>query len=589
MSESRNDWNRRTVIRALSAAGVGSAVMARALAAAVQEAGRATPAMIRDAEWIAGLELTDDDRALMANGVNEALDSYVKLRAVELDNAVAPALRYTPVLPDRAGREAAEAKRSERAHGRSRRNGRMRPASTTDLAYAGVAELSELLRTRQVSSTELTRLCLDRLSEHDATLHCVITPTPELALAQAEAADREIAAGRYRGPLHGIPWGAKDLIAVPGYATTWGAAPYREQVREETATVAARLAEAGAVLVAKLSVGALAWGDVWFGGKTRNPWKPEQGSSGSSAGPAAATASGLVSFAIGTETWGSIVSPCTRCGVTGLRPTFGRVSRAGVMALSWSMDKIGPIARSVEDCALVFDAIRGSDGRDGTVLDRPFAWPPERDPTSLRMGYVPSDFDDPAPVEEEDEEARAQRLRRAEWASYDRRSLSVLRDLGFELVPVEPPSKYPVDALSFILNAEAAAAFDELTRSGRDDLMVRQEEFAWPNVFRHSQFIPAVEYIRANRIRSLVLREMEALMDTVDVLVTPTFAGDHLLLTNLTGHPSVVLPNGFRSGDGTPTSLTFTGGLFGESDLLAVARAYQEATDFHLARPPLYA
>jgi len=591
MSESRGDWSRRTVVKALSAAGVGSAVFARALAAAVQESGRATPAMIQSAEWTAGLELTDEDRDLMLDGVNEALESYARLREVELDNSVAPALRYSPVLPERAARRPVEPTPGDGRPRQARESRKVsRPQAPSDLAFMGVADLSELLRTRQVSSVELTRLSLARLEEHDATLHSVITLTPELALEQAKRADREIAGGRYRGPLHGVPWGAKDLISVPGYPTTWGAEPFRDQVRDETATVAARLSEAGAVLVAKLSVGALAWGDVWFGGKTRNPWKPDQGSSGSSAGPAAATAAGLVGFAIGTETWGSIVSPATRCGATGLRPTFGRVSRAGVMALAWSMDKIGPIARSVEDCALILDAIRGPDGRDGTVLERPFAWPPEREPAEMRIGYVPSHFEDPEPsTEEEDEEARQSRRRRAEWASYDRRSLGLLRDLGLTLVPIQPPSKYPVDALSFILNAEAAASFDELTRSGRDDLMVRQEEFAWPNVFRHSQFIPAVEYIRANRIRSLVLREMEALMDTVDVIVTPTFAGDHLLLTNLTGHPSVVLPNGFRSDDGTPTSLTFTGQLFGESDLMSVASAYQEATDFHRRRPPLFA
>jgi Asp-tRNA(Asn)/Glu-tRNA(Gln) amidotransferase A subunit family amidase len=425
---------------------------------------------------------------------------------------------------------------------------------------------------------------IDRLRQKNPALKCVISFTEDLAMRQAERADRELAAGDDRGPLHGIPWGVKDILAVPGYRTTWGATPYKDEVRDAQATVVTRLEQAGSVLLAKLAVGALAWGDVWFGGTTKNPWNIEQGSSGSSAGSASATAAGCVGYSIGTETWGSIISPCTRCGATGLRPTHGRVSRAGTMALSWSMDKIGPITRSVEDCALVFGAIQGVDRGDPASVDRPFQWPFDRDPTELRVGYVESMFDEDRTDSAEDDKGKAD-LR--EWQEFDRRTLDALRRIGFRLKPVKLPVTYPVSPLALILTAEAAAAFDDLTRSGRDDTLVRQVEQAWPNVFRQGQMIPAVEYIRANRIRTLILRQMETLFEEIDVYVCPSFGGDNLLLTNLTGHPSVVLPNGFRSSDGTPTSITFLGRLFGESGLLAVADRYQKETGFHLRRPPL--
>jgi Asp-tRNA(Asn)/Glu-tRNA(Gln) amidotransferase A subunit family amidase len=343
---------------------------------------------------------------------------------------------------------------------------------------------------------------------------------------------------------------------------------------DEDATVVQRLEEAGAVLVAKLTLGALAWGDVWFGGRTNNPWNLEQGSSGSSAGPAAATAAGLVGFSIGSETWGSIVSPATRCGATGLRPTFGRVSRHGAMALSWTMDKLGPICRSVEDCALVLEAIYGPDGKDATVVEAPFHWNAELDIRTLRVGYVKSLFEEEL-AEDDDAEMRAN----------DLATLDALRDLGIALIPIELPN-LPVDALSLILSAEAAAAFDELTRSGQDDLLVRQIEDAWPNVLRQARFIPAVEYIQANRIRTLVMSRMAEILREIDVYVAPSFGGNNLLLTNLTGHPSVVLPNGFRE-DGTPTSISFMGRLFGEDKLLALAKVYQDATSFHLKHPPI--
>jgi Asp-tRNA(Asn)/Glu-tRNA(Gln) amidotransferase A subunit family amidase len=571
-------WSRRKMLSLLGATGTG-AVFGRALVTLATEEGKVDPQMIRQAEWIAGIEIDDEKRALMVDGVQELVEDFEQLRQIQLDNGVPPALLFSP----QALATAPESRVQSQAQPIETMAG-PRPDSDEDLAYLSVAQLSAMIRERKISSEELTRIYLDRLEGFDEELECVITLTPELAVEQARRADRELAAGVYHGPLHGIPWGAKDLLAVPPFPTTWGAKPYEGQTRNEQATVVSRLAGAGAVLVAKLTLGALAWGDVWFGGKTRNPWNTEQGSSGSSAGPAAATAAGLVGFAIGSETWGSIVSPCTRCGATGLRPSFGRVSRYGAMALSWSMDKLGPITRSVEDCALVFDAIQGRDGLDPTVVDRAFNWPLERDPRSLRVGYVADLFegDRTDGVADPADRARAEESQR-----FDRRTLQTLEEMGIELIPIELPKKTPVGPLSFILTAEAATVFDDLTRSGRDELLVRQIADAWPNVFRQGHFIPAVEYLRANRIRWQLMQEMEQELRRVDVYVCPSFGGDNLLLTNLTGHPCVVLPNGFRESDGTPTSITFNGRMYGESELLATAWAYQSATDYHLQRPPL--
>jgi Asp-tRNA(Asn)/Glu-tRNA(Gln) amidotransferase A subunit family amidase len=399
----------------------------------------------------------------------------------------------------------------------------------------------------------------------------VITLLPERARTQARAMDRLLADGVYLGPLHGIPYGAKDLLAVAGAPTTWGATPYRDQAINETATVVARLEESGAVLVAKLTLGALAWGDVWFGGMTRNPWNPEEGSSGSSAGSSAAVSAGLVPFAIGTETLGSIVSPSTRCGVTGLRPTFGRVSRSGAMALSWSMDKIGPIARSVEDCAMVFDAIRGRDLNDPSTVDQPFPYDGARGLQGLRIGYLKDVFNEDYPGQEQDTEA-----------------LAVLRAAGADLIPItlSPPGLgFDPDDVSFVLSAEAAAAFEELTLSGRDDELVRQVRYAWPNVFRAARFIPAVEYIQANRHRVELMAMMARVFREVDVYVTPSLAGSSLVITNLTGHPQVVVPAGFRD-EKSPHSLGFVGGLYDEATVMAVARVYEQATEWHRKHPP---
>lgn len=386
-------------------------------------------------------------------------------------------------------------------------------------------------------------------------------------MTEARRADDELARGKWRGPLHGIPYGAKDLLDTEGTATSWGVSILTNRVPEADATVVRKLAEAGAVLVAKLSLGELAMGDVWFGGKTRNPWNRENGSSGSSAGSAAAVAAGLVPFAIGSETLGSIVSPCTICGTTGLRPTFGRVSRAGAMTLVWSMDKIGPIARNALDCGLVFDAIRGADEADATTVDAPFSLK-FRDVKKLRIGYLKSDFE-----------------KTYQNSTNDAAALAVLRELGIKLREVELP-KIPREPLNLILGVEAASAFDELTRSNQDDQLVQQSAGSWPNIFRVSRFVPAVEYIQANRLRMRLIEAMDDLFENVDVIVAPSWAGNQLLFSNLTGHPTVVVPNVSKNG-GTPGSICFIGKLLGESDALAFAAAYQEATDFHRQRPPL--
>ncbi|MCP4427782.1 MAG: amidase [Chloroflexi bacterium] len=530
---------------------------------------------IAQAEKIAGLTFTKSKRKLMLEEVNERLENYVKLRQVPLANNIAPALHFSPQTP--FSPPPISPSPNSLAHIPIPK----RPSSLENVAFWPVTKLAQLLRSRQVTSVELTEMYLARLKRYDSQLQCVITLTEERALTQAKQADEEMADGRYRGPLHGIPWGAKDLLAVKGYPTTWGAVPYKEQVINEDAAVVRRLDAAGAVLVAKLTMGALAWGDVWFGGKTKNPWNVEQGSRGSSAGSAAATAAGLVGFAIGTETYGSIISPANRCGVTGLRPTFGRVSRAGAMALSWSMDKIGPICRSVEDCALVLDAIHGADGEDGaaagtgvtatgtdvTTVSHPFLWQPEIDITGLRVGYIAAAFD-----KERDNKP------------HDDATLTALRNLGATLIPIQLPD-YPVDAMKIIMYAEAAAAFDELTRSGQDDLLVRQTKDAWPNMFRQARLITAVEYIQANRVRALIMREMAELMEQINLYVAPSMDDYNLLLTNLTGHPAVVAPNGFSEAGRPSNSLTFIGDLYDETTILAVANAYQNGTDFHRRRP----
>jgi Asp-tRNA(Asn)/Glu-tRNA(Gln) amidotransferase A subunit family amidase len=565
--------DRRRFLGACAAAGLSPAFASALLRAQDEKKLRVSKEILAEAEKLIGVSFSDAERELMLEGLDEALDSYAHLREVPLANAVPPAFAFEPA---RGGELDGVAAR-ERSRSRWRKvEAPALPGDLEELAFRPAIELAALLRARKVSSRELTEMYLERLRRFDPALLCVVSLLEERALETARRADDELARGRRRGPLHGVPYGVKDLIAVRGARTTWGARPYREQVIDEDAAVVRRLDAAGAVLLTKLSCGALAWGDVWFGGKTRNPWQLEQGSSGSSAGSAAATAAGLVGFSIGTETYGSIVSPSTRCGTTGLRPTFGRVSRDGCMTLCWSLDKIGPIARAVEDCALVLDAIHGatSDGgapqRDPDVVTRPFAYDAQLDIRKLRVGYVESAF-----AEERDDKPM------------DEDVLAALRGLGVSLRPVSLPDVPATDMISVILTAEAGAAFDAFSRGDLDDQLVRQTVDAWPNVFRQARLVPAVEYVMANRIRTLALRGMSALWREVDIVVSPTFGGATLALTNLTGHPEIVLPAGFRE-DGTPVSITLIGGLFDEARALALARAYQEATGFHRRTPPLF-
>ncbi|MDH5383787.1 MAG: amidase [Candidatus Aminicenantes bacterium] len=523
---------------------------------------RITTKDIEAAERIIGLRFNQKERKLMLENLRGNLRSYEQMREISVGNHVPPAILFSPVLPGMS------LKTESLPFSFFPDADIQIPESDEDLAFYPVTALAQLIKSRKITSVELTELYLKRLKKYGPRLECVITLTEDLARGQARQADAEIDAGRYRGPLHGIPWGAKDLLATKGIKTTWGAMPYKDQVIDEDATVVKRLEEAGAVLVAKLTMGALAMGDVWYGGKTKNPWNLEQGSSGSSAGSAAATSAGLVGFAIGTETLGSIVSPANRCGVTGLRPTFGRVSRSGAMALSWTMDKIGPICRSVEDCALVFHAIHGPDGKDPTVVDLPFAWDPSLDLKDIRVGYLKKAFEQDYKTKENDQAA-----------------LQTLRLLGIELIPFDLP-EFPARAISLVLRVEAAAAFDELTRSGRDDLLVRQDRGAWPNAFRQARFVPAVEYIQANRLRILLMHQMAQKMKDIDVYVAPTYGSPSLLITNLTGHPTVVIPNGFDE-QNSPTSISFIGKLFEEAKTLRLAKAFQDATEFHLKHPKL--
>lgn len=555
---------RREFLAYFSGVGLGGTLFPGVLWAESRSVPEITAETVARAAEVAGLEFTEEEREMMLQGLEGNLRSYAALREVAIPNEVPPALHFDPAPPHR------RPPAGEGVVRRSRRPDLLKPGTADEVAFWPVTDLAELIRSRQVSSEELTRLYLDRLERHGPTLEAVITLLTDRALAQARRADREVARGEIRGPLHGVPWGAKDLLAVEGYPTTWGAVPFQDHVRSGDATVVRRLDDAGAVLVAKLTLGALAMGDYWFGGRTRNPWNLEQGSSGSSAGSAAATVAGLVGFSIGTETLGSIVSPSTRTGATGLRPTFGRVSRAGAMALSWSMDKLGPICRSVEDCALVFAAIHGADGRDPTARSVPFQWDPGRPLDELRVGYLASAF------EGEDADAA------------DRAVLDGVRALGVEPVPVELPDAYPLGALRVILNAEAAAAFDDLTRSDQDDLLVRQTPGSWPNSFRTARFIPAVEYIQANRVRTMVMGALDAAFDGLDVILTPSYADDVLLMTNLTGHPVTVLPHAFDE-TGSPRSFSFLGRLYGDDACLHLAKAWQDTTDFHTRVPPLFA
>ena len=570
--------------------------------------------MLEAAAVIAGVPLTPEQRKVMLEGLNQQRKSYDAIRALHIANSVPPAFIFDPLPPgatlpppERHAPKLSSAPAITTA-----------PANLEDLAFLSARELAEYVRRKKVSSTALTEMYIARLKRYDPMLHFVVTLTEDRAMTKAREADREIAAGKYRGPLHGLPWGAKDLLAVKGYPTTWGAGGFEHQVFDEDATVVQRLDAAGAVLVAKTTLGALAMGDKWFGGRTRNPWNPKQGSSGSSAGSASSVAAGCVAFAIGSETLGSIASPSTRCGITGLRPTFGFVPRTGAMALSWTMDKLGPICRAVEDCALVMDVIHGPDGADLATRNAGFAWNADYDWHTLRVGYLKDEFDPHAPeaapkppaTETDDERKKrlteesnrgAARERRAYDRRYDQAALDKLRAMGVDLKPVALP-KLPYGDMTPLLTAEAAASFDELTITGRDRLLTEQSPDDWPNQFRIARFYPAVEYIQANRVRSLAIQQFAKLFQSVDVIVAPT-SGEQLVATNLTGHPAVIVPNGIRGDDapvapkadngdddsiggpGTPVSITFLGGLYQDAKLCAFARAYQQATGFQKLHP----
>lgn len=525
-----------------------------------QDSTKLTFENIQNAETLFDLEFTKAERDSMTDALQEQLKNYKNIHEFELSANVPPSILFNPIP---AGFVSPI---KEETFVISDYSETKLPQNKEELAYYSIGQLAGLLKSKQITSVELTEFYIDELKKYGPVLECVITITEDLALKQARRADEEIASGNYKGLLHGIPFGVKDLLSAKGYKTTWGSVPYKEQVIDEDAAVVKKLTEAGGILAAKLTMGELAWGDVWFGGMTRNPWDTSQGSSGSSAGSASAVSAGLLPFAIGTETWGSIVSPSTVCGVSGLRPTYGRVSRTGAMALSWSMDKIGPICRNAEDCAIVFKYIYGPDGIDQTLYDFPFSYDSKIDIKKLKIGYLKKDFD-----------------KEYDFKQNDSLFIETLKKLGAELIPIELPSM-PINDLSIILSAEAGAAFDELTRSGKDDMLVRQIKNAWPNVFRASRLIPAVEYINANRIRTLAIQEMYETFKNIDLYIAPSWEGDNLLLTNLTGHPCVVIPTGF-SVKGTPTSITLIGNLFEEGKIIAAANAYQQITDYHLKRP----
>ncbi len=619
--------DRRRFLNVCSLAGVGSTLMPGILySMAAKAEGDAKPfvvtdAMIDEAAKLAGVgPFTAEQKKQMRTSLASQHGAYDSIRALKIPYSVAPAFVFHPLPAAKRVKLDADGEKNERVHGIQISSKLVdNPSNIEDLAFATVRQLWDLLQTQKITSLALTKMYIARLKRLDAKLHCVITLTEERALKQAKIADEEIAAGKHRGPLHGIPWGAKDLLAVKGYRTTWGAGGFATQEFDADATVVERLDAAGAVLIAKLSLGALAMGDKWFGARTRNPWNLDQGSSGSSAGSASAVSAGCVGFAIGSETLGSISSPSTRCGVTGLRPTFGFVPRTGAMALSWTMDKLGPIARSAEDCGLILHTIAGPDGKDTSATDVEFQLWHAQDAKTVRVGYLKSAFDLPPEVKEQPaapNETAEQKKQREEqnhgaYAArerrlYDRRfelaALDKLRAMGYELVPLELP-KLPSDAIAPLLTAEAAAAFDDLTRAGRDALLTEQSPDDWPNAFRTARFYPAVEYIQANRARTLVIEQMRALFEKVDIIVASSFDGAQLTATNLSGHPALILPNGLRGSDAphppaiddgnnddiggpnTPVSLTFLAAHYNDATLVAFGRAYQEATSFHQLHP----
>lgn len=558
--------NRRKFMAYFSSIGLGSTLLPGTLIAVAQDADEITVDMVIAAEKIAGLSLPEDMRERFVRDLNRLRTNYQNIRDMKLDASVPPCFVFNPIPP---GYEEIEPERNPTI---TSSVSVTMPDTEEELAFLSVTHLSALIKTRQVTSTDLTKIYLSRLKQHDPKLKCVVTLTEKLALEQAGKADEEISAGNYKGPLHGIPWGVKDLVAVRGYRTTWGAEPYKNQIIDTDATIYKRLTKAGAVLLAKLTSGGLATGDTWFGGKTRNPWNTEQGSSGSSAGPGSATAAGLVGFSIGTETQGSIISPSSRCGVTGFRPTFGMVSRHGIMPLSWTMDKVGPMCRSAEDCAIVLNAIYGPDGYDTAVVDRPFNWHPADDLTKIRVGYVKSSFERESRAQTDEGKRRA-----AEQKELDNSAIDVFRSLGIELIPLEFPKSISASNLGFVLHVEGAAVFDDLVLSGEIDSMTDSNR---PYRFRVRRFTPGVEYIQANRVRTILMQDFSKALKDIDVYI-----GGSTGITNHTGHPAMTVPHGFING--TPTALSINGNLFKDAEMITVARAFQNATDHHTKHPVL--
>jgi Asp-tRNA(Asn)/Glu-tRNA(Gln) amidotransferase A subunit family amidase len=566
----KNMSNRRSFLAYFSGLGLSATLLPNTLWGKIEEqhASIVTKEMLREAAAVAGLSFADPQIDQMLDDVNRNLARYADVQKIQLDNSVAPPLYFNPIVPG------TKIDRTKRAFRASTSPKVTRPANLEAIAFWPVTQLAELIRSKQMSSVEMTEMYLARLKRYNPKLFCAVTITEEVAIKQAHEADREIAQGKYRGPLHGIPYGVKDLAATRGVPTTWGAAPFKDRLIDEDATVVSCLRDAGAVLVAKLATGELALDDVWFGGQTKNPWDLSMGSQGSSAGPGSATAAGLVGFSIGTETGGSIVEPSGICGVTGLRPTYGRVSRYGFMTLTWSLDKIGPMCRSVEDCALVLNAIQGPDDRDLTVHDVPFNWDAELDVRKLRVGYLKAAFADTRQTPQTE--------------ANDAAALEKIRSLGVKLIELQLPEHSDLD-IGIIIYGEGNAALKDPIET-QPEKLVRQDRVANQHSLR---LLPAMEYLNAQRIRTLLMQGMARMMQDIDVYLVPFDYGDYTpnpvanantSVTNLTGHPCVVVPHGFNE-KGNPTSLTFVGKLFGEAEMLALARAYQNATEWHLKHP----
>ena len=514
------------------------------------------------------LHFTTKEIDTLYSDVIDNLANYKAMHKLSLPNSTPLSMWQTPVLPGmKLNHQQAPIKWELD-------NNIQLPKNKNDLAFYSIEHLASLIKNKKISSLELTKFFIERIKKWGDTLQCVISIQEDIAYQQAKKADEEIAKGQYKGLLHGIPYGLKDLFAVKGTKTTWGAAPYQNQVIEEDAYVYTRLKEAGAILVAKFTLGALAMGDYWYGGRTKNPWNLQYGSSGSSAGSASATVAGLVPFAIGTETWGSIVSPSTTCGATGLRPTFGSISRTGAMALSYSLDKIGPICRSAADAAIVFSYIHGTDGKDGSAVNMPFNYADKKDIKKLKIGYAKNYFD-----------------KIKDTNNNDLKALAVFKQMGVELVPVNFPDSgiYQFNIMDVIIGAECAAQFDEMTRNNIDDLLTRQTKNDWPNQFRTARFVPAVEYINAQRHRYILMQKVNEVINQYDAIICPSRGdGNQSAITNLTGHPVVCVPDGFNKKSNTPTGISFVGKLFDEATILLVAKKYQEQTNWDETHPALF-